>query len=251
MRFRILITNRINEDVKVTWVNEQADELLKAGGIEVRLKFESQIPETLKDVILHDLNLIYGHLNTHEYLDVGNMPKMMVDGELRKPDSFLKFTGKGRYFPKQLTGKIGLMFNEQLLIPNSVIQAYEEAWLRKKKNEAQYSTLLKSISRLNRVVEDPITEPEKWFFIDEEMKGFKIQLSDITSDQFTQNFGGYTYRQPSLLEVYDGSDIKAHLKERLVAKMYAFDAKGKIINSMPPLVFSDGNWKFFITRPPT
>jgi hypothetical protein len=59
-----------NEIIKQrAWVPEELSASLSAGGIEVAVAFESESSSELQKAIIHDLNLIFGHLESHEYLD--------------------------------------------------------------------------------------------------------------------------------------------------------------------------------------
>lgn len=233
------------------WVPDETSENLTAGGIEVEVAFESEVPSDLQKAIVHDLNLIFGHLESHEYLDARGAPEMVINGALQQPDRFLKFTGKGRFFPTELTGKIGFLKGEKMVVPDDVLQAYEEAWNRKVANEEKYSSLLTVIDQLNGLARDPVQNPREWFFISSGAQAAGVALPAVTGEQFAESFGGYRYRQPSLLDVFDGAEWSPDLAGKLIAKIYVFDANGAISNSMPPLIHADGSWRFFIGQPPT
>ncbi len=235
----------------INWLPEEQLSHLSAGGIEIPIAFESEISAELQKAIIHDLNLIFGHLDSHEYLDASGAPEISINGRSQYPDKILKFAGKGRYFPSELVGKIGLMAEERMVIPSSVIELYEEAWSRKTENEDKYSSLLAAIERLNRISEVPISRPQEWFFLSEDAEDSGIELPEISSKQFSESFGGYRYRQPSLLDVFDGAAWDLNLAGSLIAKIYVFDSEGEIKSSMPPLIFADGSWRFFIGQPPT
>jgi hypothetical protein len=233
------------------WVPDDASENLTAGGIKVEVAFESKVSSELQRAILHDLNLIFGHLESHEYLDARGAPEMLINGALQQPDRFLKFTEKGRFFPRELTGKIGFMKGEKMVFPDDVIQAYEEAWSRKTANEEKYGSLLTAIDKLNGLAGNPVQNPRDWFFISADAQTAGVEMPDITKEQFAESFGGYRYRQPSLLDVFDGVEWSPDLAGKLIARLYVFEPEGAISNSMPPLIYTDGSWRFFITQPPT
>lgn len=233
------------------WVPDDASENLTAGGIEVEVAFESEVSSGLQKAILHDFNLIFGHLESHEYLDARGAPEMLINGVLQQPDRFLKFTGKGRFFPSELTGKIGFLKGGKMVVPDDVLKAYEQAWNRKAANEEEYSSLLTAIDQLNGLAGDPVQNPREWFFIGSDAQAAGVELPDVTGEQFTESFGGYRYRQPSLLDVFDGVEWSPDLAGKLIAKLYVFDPDGAIRNSMPPLIHTDGSWRFFMGQPPT
>ncbi len=233
------------------WVPGKPPVNLYAGGIKVAVTFESDASPELENAIMHDLNLIFGHLESHEYMDARGAPELLIDGVLKHPDRFLKFTGKGCYFPSGLTGKIGFMNGDTMIVPVSVIKEYEEAWDRKAANEDKYSSLLAAIDQLNELVRNPIQDPHDWFFVSSSAQASGIELPDVTKDQFAGIFGGYRYRQPSLLDVFDGETWNPDLAGKLIARLYVFDSQGAIRNSMPPLIYTDGAWRFFIGHPPT
>lgn len=233
------------------WLPEEKLSHLSAGGLEAPIAFESEISAELQKAIIHDLNLIFGHLDSHEYLDASGAPEISINGRPEHPDRFLNFTGKGRYFPNELTGKIGFMTGDKIVIPANVIEAYAEAWNRKATNEDEYSSLLEAIDRLNGLAGDPIPNPRDWFFLSSGAQAAGIEIPDVSEGDFAENFGGYRYRQPSLLDVFDGAVWDPDLAGKLIAKVYVFDSEGFIRNSMPPLIHTDGAWRFFIVQPPT
>ena len=233
------------------WVPDELISGLLAGGVEVPITFETEISPELRKAIIYDLNLIFGHLKSHRYLDSSGAPEVSIQGKLKHPDQFLTFEGQGRYFPNELVGKIGLMVKDQMVIPSSVIKLYEEAWDRKNSNEQIYDSLLLTIRRLNNLTDNPVDRPQDWFFLPENAQASGAEPPNLSSEQFSENFGGYRYRQPSLLEIFDGASWDPNLSGSLVAKVYVFDSKGEIKNSMPPLIFSNGSWQFFIGQPPT
>ena len=242
---------KLSDAMARAWLPEEPLVSLSAGGLEVAVAFEFPIPSELQKAIIYDLSLTFWHLKSHEYIDSLGAPEIAVNGVLQHPDRFLNFTGSGRYFPSQLTGKIGFMAGEKMVIPSSVVEAYEEAWNRNTANEDKYSSLLGAIDRLNRLAVDAVLNPREWFFISGGAHASGIEIPDVTREQFVQSFGGYIYRQPSLLDVFDGAAWDPNLAGRLIAKVYVFDSEGVIRNSMHPLIHTEGAWRFFIGQPPT
>jgi hypothetical protein len=96
-----------------------------------------------------------------------------------------------------------------------------------------------------------ISKPRDWLFLSNAAEEAGNELPEMSGKQFSENFGGYRYRQPSLLDVFDGAAWDPSLTGRLIAKVYVFDSEGVIRNSMPPLIYTDGSWRFFIGQPPT
>lgn len=235
------------------WFPEKNVSALSAGGIKIPLSFESDVSQELQNVIAYDLNLIFGHLKEHEYLDASRAPQLSIKGKTIQPDKFLKLTGKGRFFPKQLVGKIGFMSGETLIIPDTVIQEYKKAWDRKNKNEAKYRSLLNKLTELNNLATEPALElPSEWFFISPKAKTAGMTFPEISSEEFVKSFSVYSYRQPSLLDVFEGDLWDTQLSDKLIAKLYVSEASSSVIkNSMPPLICDDGEWKFYIGVPPT
>jgi hypothetical protein len=232
------------------WVPDESPSNLSAGGIEVAIAFESEVSPEMQKVIVHDLNLIHGHLESHEYVDSYGSPELLINGSLRQPDRFLKFTGRGRYFPSELTGRIGFMTGDTMILPRGVIEAYEHAWQRKTANEESYISLLGAIDRLNSLKKNLIDNPRDWFFLSRSALAAGIDIPDVSRERFAQDFGGYRYRQPSLLDVFDGANWDPDFAGKLVARVFVFDSDGVIRNSMPPLIHTDGSWRFLIGRPP-
>ena len=117
---------------------------VNAGGVDIAISFARDISDELSYAIVHDLNLVYSHLESHEYLDSSRVPKVEVNGESKPVEKIIMYTGRGEFFPDEHLGKIGYIVGNEMMIPAELIDDYEEAWNRKIENEAVYHGLLKS-----------------------------------------------------------------------------------------------------------
>ncbi len=208
----------------------------------------------LRQTVVRDIQMVYGHLGGHEIVNAGVMPAVIVKGVAITPTKLINFTGTGRYFPKVIDGEIGYVGNvdgtEALLINEKVITAYREAMERRSALPAAYEKIYQFVDDLNLLATKPINNPRELFVLDPTMATENSQLEQISPQVFAQQFGGQQYRAPSLLEVMDGARISDQYKGRLVAKLYVLTENG-LKDNMPPIIFDQGHWKFLIVSPPT
>ena len=208
----------------------------------------------LRQTVVRDLQMVYGHLSGHEIVNAGVMPPVMVKGVAVIPTKLINYTGAGRYFPKVIDGEIGYVGNvdgsETLLITAKVISAYREAMDRRSAQPAAYEKIYQFVDDLNLLATKPISDPSQMFVLDPTMANQNSQLEQISPQVFVQQFGGQQYRAPSLLEIIDGAQISDQYKGRLVAKLYVHTESG-LKDNMPPIIFDQGQWKFLIVSPPT
>ena len=232
------------------WVPENMPTTISAGGTEFSVLFESDLSQELRKAIIYDLNLIYGHLDSHEFLYPNETKIFTINGVSHQSIRFLKFTGRGRFFPNELSGKFGFMIEDEIVVPEDVCLEYKRAWIQKSSNEESYSALLDFIDRLNELSPDSFYSQSNWFYLSKEAHSSGIQIPDVTANDFFESFGGFRYRKPSLLEIRDGGDFDQSLSGKLIARIYVFDSDGIIRNGMPSLIHIDGEWRFFIGQPP-
>lgn len=205
----------------------------------------------LQQVVARDLQLIYGHLAGHEVVSsVGTFPPLMVNGQTVAAIKLLNFIGKGRHTPSQITREIGYVGNidglEALLISDKVIAAYSEAVERRAAQPEAFREIDRFVEKLNLLeASKPIEDANQLFVID---PAVAREFDEIGPNSFGQQFAGRKYRAPSILEIVDGGRISERYKGRLVGKLYNLTQDG-IEDSIPPIIFDEGRWKFLIVSP--
>lgn len=232
------------------WIPLNVEPVLRAGGrdFNIRLAGNGNISDEVKSAIYHELNLIYSHLDKHDVMPLRRPQQMPVNDEFLQIKDFVHFKGKGRYFPKSHTGKIGFIVGEDLIVPESIVEDYREALEQKKKYAAEYAQLLEAINQLNELEKHKNVVPSSWFYIDPAAANSGLHLPDISSEDFIAEYTKYGYRQPSLLDIKERKEESSGV---LTAKVYVRNQEGRVDNALPLLIYEGGRWKFFITLPPT
>ena len=227
---------------------------LTIGKMSLPLVFpDAEASPELRQVVARDLQLIYGHLNGHEVVRrVGTFPQVMVKGQAVEATKLLTFTGSGRFCPRPIDGEIGYVGtvdgHEGLLISVKVVAAYSEAIDRRAAQPAAYREIDHFVDALNLLDgSKSIEDADQLFVVDPEVSR---QFDEIGAKAFSQQFAGRKYRAPSLLEIVDGTQISERYKGSLVGKLYNMTQEG-MEDSMPPIIFDQGRWKFLIVSPPT
>src|SRR5262249_46862457 len=103
---------------------------------------------------------------------------------------------------------------------------------------------------LNQIKNFPPAEPASLFYLAGNMKDYAATVQGITRDQFIAGYGSEQYRQASVLEMYDGERIDPSIKGKLVTPIYRAVEEDQL-DTMPPVIFDAGQWKFLIVKPPT
>ncbi|MBL9146287.1 MAG: hypothetical protein JNM99_21590 [Verrucomicrobiaceae bacterium] len=224
---------------------------LVAGGRQWKLNFADQsLPEEVRQRIGYDLNLMFGHLPTFE-VDVLPFP-LEVDG--RQLDRRVRFEGGTNRRPKVLMnsgfGHLERGADESnLFVPKSVIAAYNEAIELEKRNEAAYKQLDQMLVRMNELREKPIEDVRSLFVFADDNKSAEGGSAKVDPQEFAASWGGKLYRAPSILDVTGTAGTPLEKYGSLVATTYTMSS-GKL-DDLPPLVFTNGQWRFLLQRPPT
>ena len=224
---------------------------LVAGGRQWKLSFADQsLPEEVCQRIGYDLNLILGHLPMFE-IDTLPFP-LVVDG--KQLDRRVRFEGEGRKWNNVLQAdEFGCLFagasESELYIPKSVIAAYNKAIEREKQNEAAYERLNQFLARMSELREKPIEDVRSLFVFADDNKSAEGGTAKVDPREFAAIWGGKHYRAPSILDVSATAGTPLEKYGSLVATTFAISS-GKL-DDLPPLVFSNGQWRFLLQRPPT
>jgi len=238
-------------EAEIPWVPEKVEPVLRAGGLELPILFPEATKREVAEAISYDLNLVYGHLHASEIIDLYPPQTVVVGGKETEVHQMIKLTGQGRYFPKEHLGKFGFLDRESLLITDELASVYTRACARAARFRQEYEDLMRTLSQLNRLEEFPQVNAASWFYVDPQYKASGIEIPNFSSQQFIEAYKQYEYKQPSLLEVLAVEGSGELIEPSLIAKILVIDEKGKLNTGMMPLVFQEGRWRSFVTRPPT
>jgi hypothetical protein len=225
--------------------------LFVAGGKQWSLNFADQsLSEAVRLRVGYDLNLIFGHLPRFE-IDMLPIP-LEVDG--RKLDRRVRFEGGTNRRPKVLVNS-GFAHLAQdasetaLFLPQAVTKAYIEAIELEKRNEAAYGQLDRFLSRMSELREKPIDDVRSLFVFADDNKSAEGGTAKVDPKEFAAAWGGRRYREPSILDVSATAGTAIEKYGSLVATTYTVSSDK--LKDLPPLVYSNGQWKFLMQRPPT
>ncbi len=240
----VLPKNHASASILDRWFSRTSTDLL-AGGRSIPIAFANGVSKELKKVISSELNLIYGHLKQSEFYE-GRLPTPVFNGVPVKVDKLILFRGKGRFFPYEHDGAIGFILDEQIIVPDNLVLAYEEAISRMFDNQEAYASLLETLSQLNNV--DALGQADllTWFYLTDDAKDAGIKIPLMTLKNFQNAYGRYEYLKPSILNInYEEID-----ELRLMAKVYVKMENGDRSSGSPPMLYQDNKWKFVISKPP-
>lgn len=224
---------------------------LFAGGRQWKLSFADQtLPVEVRERIGYDLNVVLGHLQRFE---VDKLP-FPIDAGGRQLDRRVRFEGEGRKWSKALqSDTFGCLFSgtgvEELYVPVTVIAAYTKAIELEKRNQAAYEQLDQFLKQMTDIKEKPIENVRGLFVVADDFKMAEADLATIPAEGFAEGWGGKLYREPSILDVKETAGTPLEKYGSLVATTYAM-SEGKV-DDLPPLLFSNGQWRFLLQRPPT
>ena len=136
-----------------------------------------------------------------------------------------------------------------LFVPKSVIAAYNEAIELERRNEAAYKQLDRMLMRMNELREKPIEDVRSLVVFADDNKSAEGGSAKVDPQEFAASWGGKLYRAPSILDVTGTAGTPLEKYGSLVATTYTMSS-GKL-DDLPPLVFSNGQWRFLLQRPPT
>lgn len=224
---------------------------LVAGGRQWKLNFADQaLPDEVRKRICYDLSLVLGHL-PGTVIDTLPLP-IEVDG--RQLDRRVRFEGEGRKWNKALqSDEFGCLFRgaseSELYVPRAVIDAYRKAIELETQNQAAYQQLDQFLGRMTELKGRPIENVRELFVVADDFKSAEADLAAMPAAGFAEGWGGKHYREASVLDVTTAIGTPFEKYGSLVATTYAVSS-GKL-NDLPPLVYSNGQWRFLLQRPPT
>jgi hypothetical protein len=225
-------------------------EVLIAGGLELPVIFTDGVSDTeLRQLIMKDINLVYGHLTDHESLLPIYKNRLRIEGRDVSPIAQLNFVGIGRYFPKELNALMGIIVDlggQKMVVPPELANIYAASEIKLKKYPQAFNQMEVFIERLNRLSEEAAS-PRDLFFLHPSAKEFAPALQEMSQEQIVEGFGNCKYRRPSVIEIKEMDESIPELKGALVAPIYRV-ITGGISDTSTPLVFHEGRWKLMIAR---
>jgi hypothetical protein len=230
---------------------QKMKDVLLAGGRQWKLSFADQsLPIKVRERIGYDLNLVLGHLPRFE---VDKLP-FPIETSGRQLDRRVRFEGEGRKWNKALQADaFGCLFSgssvDELYVPDTVVEAYTKAIELEQQNQAAYQQLDQFLARMSEIKEKPVENVRGLFVVADDFKSAEADLATIPAEGFAEGWGGKRYREASILDVAQTAGTPLEKYGSLVATTYAM-SEGKV-DDLPPLLFSNGQWRFLLQRPPT
>lgn len=224
---------------------------LFAGGRPWGLDFaDKSLPIQVRQRIGYDLNLVFSHLTEFE---IDKLPfPIEVDG--KQFDRRVRFEGGTNRRPKILVNsgfahlEVGAE-ESSLFVPKSVIDAYIKAIELEKRNQTAYQQLDQFLAQMSDIKVRPVEDVHSLFVVADNFKSAEADLASIPASEFADAWGGKRYREVSILDVAETAGTPFEKYGSLVATTYTISESKA--DELPPLVFSNGRWRFLLQRPPT
>lgn len=226
------------------------DEKLHAGGRAWSLAMSnSSVPNEARIVIAKDLNLIFGHLPV-TVIDKLPFP---IDGQLNGKKVQLthsvRLEGGARKFPKELMedpfmGLVDGKVEAGLYIPKEVTDAYLQAIERSRQYNEAYDKLGQMLQALNNLQQRPIANVKELFLLTSDNKSEAAGLAQFDDAALASAWGGFKFREPSLLQVTETRGTPLEKYGVLEAQIY----EGPKLNEFFPLIYRNGRWQILVGR---
>lgn len=232
--------------VKSYWLEKQRPERLQVSDLDMPLVFTgSKISNELKQVILADLDLIYGDWCSYEkYNWSGRASKAYdVDGKQWKSEDNIDFSGA--YAPTLLHENFGWFGEyenqETVFVPEVVIEAYKKAWQLRDENQMIFQELENFIEEVNLAsAENPVERlPRELMWTPQQNAPQPSEIKAIV-----KSFSAVELRGPSLLDVSKNVNREAEGEPSFVAKAYILKNGTNIPQTKVVLVYDEDSWKF-------
>ena len=252
------------------WEQAEYPERLTVADLDMPLIFEGAVSDELKQVILADLHLVFGHLTTHKTYKLRDSQRESYtyqDVEMWS-ESHVVFSGGNVYRPDQYDNVFGSVVQignqDHVVVPESLVAAYAKAWERKKANPEIYRKLEEFVDLMGEVwagtaeAKDlPPTVADLFYPRTEEgAKALKEHSGGMETAGFlTTNAKGEgaSWRMPSLLEIVeeDGGALPgiATGEKIFFAPDYYFEPDGRLKTGATPLVYINSRWKLLVGGP--
>jgi hypothetical protein len=223
-----------------------------AGGRAWTLSFadRSLTPE-IQSRIIYDFNLVFGHLSKSE---VDRLDHQIKTPQGRYLDRRVRFEGGSRKWNSIFQGdEFGCLFKDgsetEVFVPQLVTNAYLKSIALEKTYASAFSGLDLFLTKMSRISSHPIEKIRDLFVCADDFKSVEADLDTISSKDFIEAWGRKIYRQASILDITETAGTQFEQYGPLAALTYA-NVSGKL-EDLPPLILSNGQWRFLLQRPPT
>ncbi len=225
---------------------------LKLGSKALPVVFEDgDHTEELRQVIIADMNLIFGHLEDYRFLKLHKPTWFVIGGRKVKAIEHIHFNEPGRMWPDDYDGErshriVTLDGKPHLVVSRELLKVYGQALEFKKKNAKIFTQLEEFIAKFKRDGLPRLTadEIDDYFWFDKGALSKRKRWRE-NPDQFVNQPNNWRFRRPSLLNIKTGSELWPGEDDLdfLVALMYVLDDNG-IPDGEMGLVYHKGRWKF-------
>lgn len=223
---------------------------LNCCGLNMPVVFEDQaLPTDVKDTILDDFQLIYGHLSAEGRWTVRKPREVDVNDRKFKVTEGIILKGGYKITPDKYQNEFMLVGVEEttqmeyIFVSKKLSDGYREALGLKAANEEAFQKLDEFIDFMNNIDEATLPESlDKLLYLPGEAQKFNGPFDEDHSAEYRDGYGRYEYRKNSLLEF--GID-EEYCGGNLIANIIMITK-----NSDPPkaneqlVVYHNGRWKF-------
>jgi hypothetical protein len=210
--------------------------------------FVGEPSDELKRVILHDIELIYGYFQTHQFYELFEKPSFRISGENIVAEKALYFKPQAQRpdAHQDNFGQIGKIKNkDSVIFSESLVSAYQVAYERKKQFRAEYQKLQQFIDDVNRATADkPLKlSPDDLMWTDDKTIPQPNEIPNTV-----RTVSEITFRAPSILDFQENLEARNSDMPWLGAKAYIVEEGIPKIEQ--PLVYQNGRWKLFYAAGP-
>jgi len=210
------------QKTKTLWEKQTYPERLKVADIDIPIVFEGEVSKGLKEVMLVDIHMIYGHMKSHEIYELheGILLEEM-EAMLTKQ---ISFKGKARHWPEEhqeAFGKIAkLNQGDAVVLPKKLINAYELAWEERNKDPQKYERFESFIDWLNTASMEELKEDNPyWLYGHDGVSDENPELAfEIRNQLLGDERSNLKFRHPSILE-FTYVDQETLKKEKAEGKL--------------------------------
>lgn len=249
------------------WEQNRYPEQLQIADIDMPLHFTELVDDEIKQVIIADMHLIFGHATGHSfYTPLPQSSENARENEVVTKGRRLQFDGPRIFHPDEYRNAFGAVATinnqEHILVPDALVTAYRDALSRRLAYPEEYRKLEEFVSMMGEVWAgtakendlpptmnelfhpDPASKWAKQKFKNEGSKGPKAFLAANAMG------AGASWRMPSLLEIKQ--DPTGHFAElssetpTFLSPYYYFDTAGKLYRG-GTLIYVDANWKILVS----
>ena len=223
---------------------------LTCAGKNLPVLFGKETSSELTNFILNDMNMLLAHFKEVHKVSAPDREFSVSDANIIS-NTRLRFTGKGRFFPKQFKNDFGRIIShsgqDSICLTSELISSYEEAYDFIQAHSVEYANLALFINFMNDISNKSLSysEVQDLFYFDESAKTIEQKLIDDYSN-VANAYGTFQYRMPSVLEFRDGNDVSNELAGKIVADIYIFSEDEKLEPGFLA-IYDEGKWKIYIT----